>query len=71
MTRAEALKSYTLNAAYAMFQEDRLGSLQPGKLADVTVLDRNIMTVPDDQIDGAKVLYTIVGGKVAWQAKQP
>jgi predicted amidohydrolase YtcJ len=67
MTRPEALKSYTLNAAYAMFQDDRLGSLRPGKLADITVLDRNIMTVPDDQILGTRVLYTIVGGTVAYE----
>lgn len=67
MTRQEALASYTRAAAYAMFQEDRLGSLTPGKLADITVLDRDIMTVPDDQIPGTKVLYTIVGGVVAYQ----
>ena len=68
MTRAEALRSYTLNAAYAMFAERRLGSLTPGKLADITVLDRDIMTVPDNQIPGTKVLYTIVGGTIAYRA---
>lgn len=68
MTRAEALASYTRAAAYAMFQEDRLGSLAPGRLADITVLDRDLTTVPEDRIPGTKVLYTIVGGRVAYQA---
>jgi predicted amidohydrolase YtcJ len=68
MTRGEALASYTRDAAYAMFQEDRLGSLAPGKLADITVLDRDIMTVPEDRIPGTQVLYTIVGGKIVYQA---
>ena len=70
MTRAEAIASYTRDAAYAMFQEDRLGSLAPGKLADITVLDRDIMTVPDDRIPGTQVLYTIVGGKIVYQAQR-
>lgn len=69
MTRAEAIASYTRDAAYAMFQEDRLGSLTPGKLADITVLDRDIMTVPEDRIPGTQVLYTIVGGKIVYQAQ--
>jgi predicted amidohydrolase YtcJ len=68
MTRAEALASYGRNGAYAMFQEDRLGVLAPGKLADITVLDRDLMTVPEDRLPGARVLYTIVGGRVAYQA---
>jgi predicted amidohydrolase YtcJ len=68
MTRAEALASYTRAAAYAMFQEDRLGALAPGRLADITVLDRDLMTVPEDRIPGTKVLYTIVGGRIAYQA---
>jgi predicted amidohydrolase YtcJ len=70
MTHAEAIASYTRDAAYAMFQEDRLGSLAPGKLADITVLDRDIMTVPDDRIPGTQVLYTIVGGTIAYQAQR-
>jgi predicted amidohydrolase YtcJ len=67
MTREEALRSYTLNGAYSGFQEDILGSLTPGKLADITVLSKNILTVPDDEILSAAVLYTIVGGKVLYQ----
>lgn len=70
MTRAEAIASYTRDAAYAMFQEDRLGSLAPGKLADITVLDRDLMTVAEDRIPGTRVLYTIVGGKIVYQAQR-
>jgi predicted amidohydrolase YtcJ len=67
MSREEALRSYTYNGAYAGFEEDILGSLKPGKLADITVLSKDIMTIPDDEILSAQVLYTIVGGKVLYQ----
>jgi predicted amidohydrolase YtcJ len=66
MTREQALRSYTLDAAYAGFEEDLKGSLTAGKLADITVLSKNIMTVPDDEIRSAQVVYTIVGGTVAF-----
>ena len=69
MSREEALKSYTLNGAYAAFEEGLKGSLAPGKLADVTVLSKDILTVPDEEIRAAKVLYTIVGGKVLYTAR--
>jgi len=68
MSRLEALRSYTLNGAYAAFEEDRKGSLTPGKLADITVLSRNIMTVPEEEILGTKVQYTIVGGRIRYRA---
>ena len=64
MTRDEALRSFTLDAAWAAFEEQLKGSLTPGKLADITVLSKDIMTVPDDEIRDARVLYTIVGGEV-------
>jgi len=67
MTRAEALKAYTYNAAFAAKEEALKGSLTAGKLADVTVLSKDIMTVPDDEILSAEVAYTIVGGKVMYQ----
>jgi len=67
MTREEALRSYTLNGAYASFEEDIKGSLTPGKLADITVLSKDIMTIPDDEILSTEVLYTIVGGKVLYK----
>jgi hypothetical protein len=69
MSREQALRSYTLNNAYAAFEEKIKGSLEPGKLADITVLSRDILTVPDDQILSTAVVYTIVGGKVAYQRK--
>ena len=67
MSRMEALKSYTLNGAYAGFEEDNRGSLKVGKYADITVLSKDILKVPEDEIPTAKVSYTIVGGKVALQ----
>jgi predicted amidohydrolase YtcJ len=66
MTRQEALRAYTRNAAYAAFEEDSKGSLTPGKLADIVILSRDILTVPDDEIPKTEVLYTIVGGKVVY-----
>ena len=69
MTRTEALRSYTLNAAYAAFEEGEKGSLSVGKLADVTVLSKDILTVPDDEIRSARVDFTIVGGKVLHERK--
>jgi len=66
MSRLEALKSYTLANAYAIFEEDRLGTLEPGKLADITVLSRDIMEVPEDEIPDTQADYTIVGGHVVW-----
>jgi len=68
MTREEALRARTLDAAYAAFEEDIKGSLETGKLADVTVLSKDILTVPDDEILDTRVLYTIVGGKVRYSA---
>jgi hypothetical protein len=69
MSRLDALKSYTINGAYAGFEEGIKGSLKPGKLADVTVLSKDILTVPDREILSAKVLYTIVGGRVLYTAR--
>jgi predicted amidohydrolase YtcJ len=68
MTREEALKAYTLNNAYAAFEESFKGSLTPGKLADITVLSRDILTIPDDSIPAVRVVYTIIGGQVKYQA---
>jgi len=66
LSRQQALQTYTVNGAYVAFQEKENGSLTPGKWADITVLSRNIMTVPPDSILGTTVLYTIVGGKVVY-----
>jgi predicted amidohydrolase YtcJ len=67
MSREEALRSYTWNNAYAAFEEKMKGSLEPGKLADITVLSRDIMTIPEDEIVATDVVYTIVGGTVAYE----
>ncbi len=67
MTREEALRSYTLSNAYAAFEEELKGSLTPGKLADIVVLSKDIMTVPEEEILDARVVYTIVGGKVLYR----
>jgi predicted amidohydrolase YtcJ len=67
MSRAEALKSYTWNGAYAGFEEGSRGSLKPGKYADVVVLSKDILTIPEDEIPSTQVVYTIVGGKIRYQ----
>ena len=63
LTREEALRSYTTWAAYAEFTESRKGSLEPGKLADFAVLDRDIMTCPENGIRDTQVLMTVLGGE--------
>ena len=68
MSRMEALRSYTLANAFAAFEEDIKGTLARGKLADITVLTKDITTIPDDQIKSAKVAYTIIGGKIVYKA---
>jgi predicted amidohydrolase YtcJ len=70
MSRMDALRSYTINAAYADFDEDIKGSLRPGKLADITVFSKDIMTIPEDQIPSTEVLYTIVGGTVQYMRER-
>jgi predicted amidohydrolase YtcJ len=71
MTREEALGSYTLDAAYGAFAEETRGSLQAGKLADLVVLSKDIMTVPDGEIMRTEVIYTIVDGKVRLEKTTP
>jgi predicted amidohydrolase YtcJ len=66
-TREEALYSYTMAGAIAAFEEEVKGSITPGKLADIVVLSSDIMTVPEDRIRDAHVVYTILGGRVAYQ----
>lgn len=67
MSREEALRSTTLNAAYAAFQEKEKGSLAVGKLADITVLSKDIMTIPAEEILNTEVVYTIVDGEIRYQ----
>ena len=67
MSRERALRSYTLNGARAAFQEELIGSLERGKLADVVVLSRDVMTVPADSIRSARVELTVVGGEILYR----
>jgi predicted amidohydrolase YtcJ len=68
MSREEALESMTIWAARAGFQEKLLGSIAVGKYADWVVLDRDIVSVPAEQILGTHVLQTVVGGKTVYRA---
>ena len=67
MSRVEALQSYTINGAFAAFEETSRGSLKAGSDADMVVLSKDIMTIPEDDIPTAQVVYTIVGGKVKYK----
>lgn len=69
LSRADALKTYTLNGAYAAFEEALKGSITVGKLADITVLSKDILTVAEDEIPTTEVVYTIVGGTVMYRGK--
>jgi len=69
MTREQALKSYTLAGAYGSFEEDIKGSIEIGKLADFVILDKDIMTIPENEILKTKVLMTIFGGEIVYEAK--
>ena len=68
MTRIEAMKSYTINAAYGAFEEKLKGSIEIGKYADFAVFSQNLITIPDDKILETKILYTIVNGKIEYKA---
>jgi predicted amidohydrolase YtcJ len=67
MSRMEALRSYTVEPAYAAFEENLKGRLKTGMLGDITVLSQDILTVPEDDLMKTHVEYTIVGGKIAYQ----
>jgi len=66
LTREQALKGMTLDAAYASFAEHVLGSLVPGKKADFVILDKDIMTAPSKEILETKVIATVVDGEVMY-----
>jgi len=67
LTLDQMLTGYTRNAAYGEFMEDRLGSLEPGKLADMVVLSQDLFEIPPETIAKTKVILTMVGGKVVWR----
>ena len=70
MTREEALRSYTANAAWGAFEEATKGALAVGKLGDIVVLSKDILTVPDEEIATTQVLFTIVGGQVKYERER-
>ncbi len=67
MSREQALRSYTIDAAYGAFEEHLKGSLEQGKLADIIILDQNLMTCSDDDIPSTKVKYTIIDGELMYK----
>jgi len=66
LSRQDALRAITMNSAYQLRMEDKIGSIEVGKYADLIVLDQNFMQVPDDELARNKVLMTMVGGSVVW-----
>jgi predicted amidohydrolase YtcJ len=71
LTREQAVRFYTINNAWMSFEDNVKGSLEPGKLADLIMVDTDIMKCPVDDVRNAKVLFTMVDGKVVWQAVEP
>jgi len=66
ITMEEAIKYYTLGSAYAQFMEDRKGMIKPGYLADIVITDKDLLTIPEQDIMKTKIDYTITGGKVVY-----
>ena len=66
LSREQALRMFTINNAYASFEENRKGSIEPGKFADLAILSQNIFSCPEDSIKETKVLMTIVDGKIVY-----
>ena len=67
LTREQAIRFYTINNAYLMFLEDQIGSLEAGKQADFIVLDRDLLTCPEDEIRDACPLATYLNGQPVYQ----
>ena len=65
----DAIKGYTINNAYAAFEEKEKGSIEPGKLADMVVLSDDILTIKPEKIQNVKVLMTIFDGKIVYEKK--
>ena len=70
LTMAETLRAYTYGAAEAYSRQDELGSLEPGKYADITVIDRDLFAVPADEIRSRRVEWTMVGGRIVFEREK-
>ena len=68
LSMVEAIKFYTLGSAYAQFMDDRKGMIKKGYLADIVIVDKDLLTIPESEIMKTKVDYTIVGGKVVYES---
>lgn len=68
LSRFDALRIFTQNAAYAAFQEEELGTIEIGNLADFSVFNQDLMTIEDEEILATEPVMTIVGGEIVWQA---
>ena len=66
MSRDLALRTYTINGAYAAFEEEIKGSIEVGKLADFTIMDKDIMTIDEDEILETNIEMTIIGGNIVY-----
>jgi predicted amidohydrolase YtcJ len=71
ISREQALRMWTWNAAYLSFDEPVKGSIEPGKLADLVIIDRDYLTCPEDEIKDIQALQTIIGGKVVYDSTSP
>ncbi len=69
LTREQAIRLYTINNAYITHEEKKKGSLEVGKLGDLILIDRDVLTCPVKDVAGTQVLMTVVGGKVVWERK--
>lgn len=68
ITMAQAIEYYTLGASFAQFMEKRKGIIKPGYLADIVITDKDLLTIPENEIMKTKVNYTITGGKVVYES---
>jgi predicted amidohydrolase YtcJ len=70
ITISQAVAAYTRGSAYASFFDNRVGTLEPGKEADIAVLSQDVFTVPDHEIGKTKVVLTLVGGKTVYELSE-
>ena len=68
ITLEEAIRCYSLDAAYASFEEDIKGSIEPGKLADIAIISEDLTSIPPEKIGDARIDLTMLGGKILWRA---